>query len=58
MGKGDKKTRKGKIVMGTFGVSRPHKKKKVEAPKTKAKAKAKPKAKPAAKPKAKAKAAE
>jgi 30S ribosomal protein S31 len=58
MGKGDKKTRKGKIVMGTFGVTRPHKKKKTEVPKTKAKAKAKPKAKPAAKPKAKAKASD
>lgn len=27
MGKGDKKTKKGKIIMGSFGVSRPHKKK-------------------------------
>lgn len=27
MGKGDKKTRKGKIAKGTFGVSRPKKKK-------------------------------
>lgn len=25
MGKGDKKTKKGKIKMGTFGVRRPHK---------------------------------
>lgn len=25
MGKGDKKTKKGKIAMGTFGVKRPHK---------------------------------
>lgn len=25
MGKGDKKTRKGKIVRGTYGVSRPRK---------------------------------
>ncbi|MBI2270932.1 MAG: 30S ribosomal protein THX [Bacteroidetes bacterium] len=28
MGKGDKKSRKGKIFMGSYGVSRPHKKKK------------------------------
>lgn len=28
MGKGDKKTRKGKISKGSFGVSRPRKKKK------------------------------
>ncbi|TDJ04810.1 MAG: 30S ribosomal protein THX, partial [Deltaproteobacteria bacterium] len=26
MGKGDKKTRRGKITMGTFGVRRPRKK--------------------------------
>ena len=25
MGKGDKKTKKGKIVKGSYGVSRPHK---------------------------------
>ncbi len=25
MGKGDKKTKKGKIAQGSFGVSRPHK---------------------------------
>jgi len=31
MGKGDRKTRRGKITKGTFGVRRPHKKKKVEA---------------------------
>jgi len=30
MGKGDRKTRRGKITKGTFGVRRPHKKKKVE----------------------------
>lgn len=31
MGKGDKKTRRGKIVMGSYGKTRPHKaKKKVE----------------------------
>jgi 30S ribosomal protein S31 len=28
MGKGDKKTAKGKIAMGSFGKSRPHKPKK------------------------------
>ena len=28
MGKGDRKTRRGKITKGTFGVRRPHKKKK------------------------------
>lgn len=27
MGKGDKKSRKGKIIMGTYGVSRPRKRK-------------------------------
>lgn len=39
MGKGDVKTKKGKISKGSFGVSRPHKKKTlVEAkPKTKKK---------------------
>lgn len=26
MGKGDKKTRKGKIIMGSYGVTRPQKK--------------------------------
>jgi 30S ribosomal protein S31 len=31
MGKGDKKTRKGKIAMGSFGKSRPHHIKKVAA---------------------------
>lgn len=39
MGKGDKKTRKGKITMGSFGKSRPHKAestKKEEAKKEKA----------------------
>jgi len=30
MGKGDKKTKKGKISKGTFGVRRPHKLKKTE----------------------------
>jgi 30S ribosomal protein S31 len=39
MGKGDKKTKKGKISMGSYGVKRPRKQKKVAAP---AKAKVKP----------------
>ncbi len=32
MGKGDKKTKRGKIFMGSYGVSRPRKKKKNAAP--------------------------
>ncbi len=61
MGKGDKKTKRGKISMGTFGVRRPRKKTKVfKAVKTKPKKEAikKPPAKPkvAAKAKATAKA--
>lgn len=36
MGKGDKKTKKGKLHIGSFGKHRPHKKKK-EAPKEEAK---------------------
>jgi 30S ribosomal protein S31 len=61
MGKGDKKTRRGKITMGTFGVRRPRKrnkplvvistKKKPKAPAAKPKVAAKPKAKTTAKPK-------
>ncbi len=35
MGKGDKKTKKGKIFMGSFGVTRPKKAKKAEKPKAK-----------------------
>jgi len=31
MGKGDKKTRKGKIAIGSFGKTRPHHLKKTEA---------------------------
>jgi 30S ribosomal protein S31 len=31
MGKGDKKTKRGKIVQGSYGVTRPHKKKNKEA---------------------------
>lgn len=41
MGRGDIKSRRGKISKGTFGVSRPHKKKVEEAPKTKTKTKKK-----------------
>lgn len=66
MGKGDKKTKRGKIFMGTFGVRRPRKKTKpvivikkkaaakakVTADKPKTTAKAKPKAATKAKPKA------
>ncbi len=32
MGKGDKRTKKGKIFMGTFGVSRPARTKKANKP--------------------------
>jgi 30S ribosomal protein S31 len=31
MGKGDRKTKRGKIVKGSYGVTRPHKKKNKEA---------------------------
>lgn len=31
MGKGDKKTRKGKIAMGSYGKTRPHRAEKTEA---------------------------
>ncbi|HEX5552646.1 MAG TPA: 30S ribosomal protein THX [Chitinophagaceae bacterium] len=34
MGKGDIKTKKGKLHIGSFGKHRPHKKKKTGAPKT------------------------
>lgn len=38
MGKGDKKSKKGKLWKGTFGKSRPHRvMKKVETPKAKSK---------------------
>ncbi len=36
MGKGDKKTKKGKIFKGSFGKSRPKNEKKVVAPKKEA----------------------
>lgn len=38
MGKGDKKTRRGKIFMGSYGVTRPGKKVKPAAVKTETKA--------------------
>ena len=41
MGKGDKKSKRGKIVRGTYGVRRPRKKSKPAAPPVKAKSKAK-----------------
>ena len=59
MGKGDKKTRRGKITIGTFGVRRPRKRNKpvvVVAVKKKAKPKATAKPKAATKPKTTAKA--
>lgn len=49
MGKGDRKTRRGKITKGTFGVRRPHKPKKAAVTTAAPKAAAKPKAKPKAK---------
>lgn len=39
MGKGDKKSRKGKIAMGSYGVTRPRKKKKATTAKKAAPAK-------------------
>jgi 30S ribosomal protein S31 len=60
MGKGDKKTKRGKIIMGTFGVRRPRKKRvpivvaTKAKPKTVTKAKSNPAAKPKAAPKPKA----
>ena len=60
MGKGDKKTKRGKITRGTFGVRRRRKRNKpiavVIAPEPKAKAEPKTKAKPKAKAESKAKA--
>lgn len=49
MGKGDKKTKKGKITIGSFGVIRPKKKKPVDIVAAKKAKKAKPKAKAKAK---------
>lgn len=53
MGKGDKKSKKGKLSMGSYGVTRPHKVKATVAPK-KAAAKKEPatKKEPTAKKKA------
>lgn len=56
MGKGDKKSKRGKITIGSYGVRRPRKKNKPVAATTKKKSVAKAKTKPATKPKAKAKA--
>ena len=53
MGKGDKKSRRGKITMGTYGVRRPRKKKKNTAVITKTKPKATAKKTPAKKAPAK-----
>jgi 30S ribosomal protein S31 len=39
MGKGDKKTRRGKLIIGSFGKTRPSRKAKVVAPKTEKKKK-------------------
>ena len=57
MGKGDKKTKRGKITQGSYGVRRPRKKKTVLAADSKPKvsAKAEPKVKTEAKAKAKVK---
>lgn len=52
MGKGDKKTRKGKIAIGSFGKSRPHHVKKATAPVTAEKEATAPKAEKAKKPSA------
>ena len=41
MGRGDKRTRKGKISQGSYGVTRPHKTKVDITPKTEKKAAAK-----------------
>lgn len=57
MGKGDKKTKRGKIVLGSYGVRRSRKKKSaVAAIPSKSKPAVKAEAKPKAEPKAKAKA--
>ena len=54
MGKGDKKTKKGKIAIGTFGNRRPKRSKTTKAAlSTKKKAKKKPATKAKAKPKVK-----
>jgi len=58
MGKGDKKSRRGKITIGTYGVRRPRKKAKAQPKAATTKTKAKPTsakakaAKPVTKPKA------
>jgi 30S ribosomal protein S31 len=56
MGKGDKKSRRGKIIIGSYGVRRPRKKKKYSAPEVVAVAEAEPiPVTPPAKPKKPAK---
>ena len=56
MGKGDKKTKRGKIVIGSYGKRRPRKDKAtIAAPAAKPKAEVKPKVKAKAEPKPKAK---
>jgi len=52
MGRGDKKTRKGKISMGSFGKSRPHHVKKATAPAVAAEAETAPAKENAKKPSA------
>ncbi|OFX84836.1 MAG: ribosomal small subunit protein bTHX [Bacteroidetes bacterium GWF2_33_16] len=57
MGKGDKKTKRGKIILGSYGARRPRKKKTIlatSAPKPKAAVKSEPKVKAEHKTKAKA----
>lgn len=53
MGKGDKKTKRGKIILGSYGVRRPRKKTTAEVAisKPKASTKAEPKSKAKAEPK-------
>lgn len=53
MGKGDRKTKKGKIAMGSYGVTRPKKGSLISDSKSTKKSTPKAKAKPKAKPKAK-----
>lgn len=48
MGKGDKKTRKGKIAMGSYGKTRPHHAEKTETGTAKTAAEKQPEKKPSA----------
>lgn len=54
MGKGDRRTRKGKIAIRSYGIKRPHSPKKAGATKASAPAKAAARKTPAAVPKKKA----